>query len=308
MAATCRHGHGLLGSLGSREKGGSEPRTSPCRLGPVRTAEVWGARTDGAGRAALTTSPTPAQWTPHTRPSRFAGVCQPHGHGPPCCKPWAQPCLPWARSPFKPESMLQWPRAHSHRAAAGQPRSPPATSARTAPPHRPAALGAPWQEQRPAEPQEKPRHTPGLVLPAPGLAGGGWRGGRAWRSAGRLLPGLCCGEEQLPTEQTCCAGGSLPSLGTGGSAPACTGLRCCSASSGAWPVPLLPPALPASSQASMEPSALCHRDRDMFATRHPAELLPDAQQQEGFTAPRQPLGWAWGPHTSMHAPRLGAVG
>lgn len=37
MAATCRHGHGLLGSLRSRDKGGSKPQTSPYCLGTVRT-------------------------------------------------------------------------------------------------------------------------------------------------------------------------------------------------------------------------------------------------------------------------------
>lgn len=84
MAATCRHGHGLLGSLGSREKGGSEPQTSPCRLGPVRTAEVWDSWTDGAGRASLAVSPMPAQGMPRTAPWPQPTSLQAHRANPLC--------------------------------------------------------------------------------------------------------------------------------------------------------------------------------------------------------------------------------
>lgn len=53
---------------------------------------------------------------------------------------------------------------------------------------------------------------------------------------------------------------------------------------------------PAPSQASMEPSALCHCDRDStLATGHP-RAAPSVQQHEGFTPPHQPTGWAQGPH------------
>lgn len=112
MAATCGHGHRLLGSPGSREKGGSKPQTSSCCLDTIRTAGVWGAQTDGVGRAALAVSPTPAQRMLRTRSSCSMGARQPRGHSsPPCSKPCVQPRLLWARSPFKADSVLRWPRA-----------------------------------------------------------------------------------------------------------------------------------------------------------------------------------------------------
>lgn len=180
------------------------------------------------------------------------------------------------QKPFQSRLCAAVAQSRSHSATARRPHLPPATSAplRTAPTHPPAARGAPWQEQRLAEPREEPHCMAGQVLPVPGLAGGSRRGGQAWCRTGQLLPGLCRrDEEQPPMEQTHRAGGSVPSLGTRGSAPACIGLWCCPASSGAWSVPLLSPALPASSQASTEPLGLCHRDRDSTsASRHPTEL------------------------------------
>lgn len=70
MAATCGHGHGLQGSLGSREKGGSKPWASPCCPGRGLGAQMGTAR-----RAAPAVSP-------RTRPSCSVGTRQPHSHSP----------------------------------------------------------------------------------------------------------------------------------------------------------------------------------------------------------------------------------
>lgn len=146
------------------------------------------------------------------------------------------------QKPFQSRLCAAVAQSRSHRATAGQPHLLPATSAPlcAAPTLLPAAREAPWQDQRLAEPREEPHCMAGQVLPVPGLAGGSQRGGQAWCRTGKLLPGLCRKEEeQPPTEQTHRAGGSVPSLGTRGLAPACIGLWCCPASSGAWSVPLL---------------------------------------------------------------------
>lgn len=104
----------------------------------------------------------------------------------------------------------------------------------------------------------------------------------------------------VPREQPHHASGSLPSLGTWGSAPACARPQCCPASSRAWLVLLLPPVRhPWSPQLSVTVTGTAH-----WPPGTP-ELLPLCSSTRDLHPHTSP----WGGHRDHTcAPCLGAVG
>lgn len=81
-------------------------------------------------------------------------------------------------------------------------------------------------------------------------------------------------------------------LGEPGSAPPCTSLRCCPASSGAWPVPFLPQRCPCAVRHPGSPQLPVTVTGTARLSPGTPEVLPDMQQQEGFTDPTS----LWGGH------------